>query len=231
MTNEIKIFPNIPVSHWIKLRQQFKRSIPGSVSINYLSTVLGISETSAKVNTLPTLKLINLVDEKGNTNQELAKKFRDDLQYKSFCKDLLEANYPLEVRDVFPDTNVERDKVKSWFMNHSGVGDSAAQRFVAFYFILLEANPNPESSGLTTHPPDSKKIPSIVKKAEKKAVTAKQEKPRDEESHEKIEEGKGKDHNFPGLNINIQIHISSDATPDQIEKIFEAMSKHIYKNK
>lgn len=33
----------------------------------------------------------------------------------------------------------------------------------------------------------------------------------------------------PGLNINLEIHISSDATPDQIDKIFESMAKHIYR--
>jgi len=29
----------------------------------------------------------------------------------------------------------------------------------------------------------------------------------------------------------LQIHISADATPDQIDKIFESMAKHIYKKK
>ena len=33
----------------------------------------------------------------------------------------------------------------------------------------------------------------------------------------------------PGININLQIHISADASPDQIEQIFAAMAKHIYR--
>jgi len=125
MANEIKIFPNIPVSHWIKLRQQFKKSIPTTISSNYLSSVLGINETSAKVNVLPSLRIINFIDEKGTTNQEFAKKFRDDSQYQSLCQDILIANYPQEVREAFPDINLEREKVKSWFMNHSGVYSGA----------------------------------------------------------------------------------------------------------
>ena len=32
----------------------------------------------------------------------------------------------------------------------------------------------------------------------------------------------------PELNINIQIHISSDAEPNQIDKIFESMAKHLF---
>lgn len=35
----------------------------------------------------------------------------------------------------------------------------------------------------------------------------------------------------PKLHIDIQIHISPDATPQQIEQIFESMSKHLYKTK
>lgn len=32
------------------------------------------------------------------------------------------------------------------------------------------------------------------------------------------------------LHIDIQIHIDSDATPEQIDKIFESMAKHLYRN-
>jgi hypothetical protein len=35
----------------------------------------------------------------------------------------------------------------------------------------------------------------------------------------------------PSLNINLQIHISADATVEQIEKIFESMAKYLYKPK
>ncbi len=32
----------------------------------------------------------------------------------------------------------------------------------------------------------------------------------------------------PSLHIDIQVHISPDATPEQIDKIFESMAKHLY---
>lgn len=35
----------------------------------------------------------------------------------------------------------------------------------------------------------------------------------------------------PSLHIDIQIHISPDATTDQIEQIFSSMAKHLYKGK
>ena len=35
----------------------------------------------------------------------------------------------------------------------------------------------------------------------------------------------------PSLHIDLQIHISPEASPDQIDKIFSSMSKHLYGNK
>jgi glycine cleavage system regulatory protein len=33
----------------------------------------------------------------------------------------------------------------------------------------------------------------------------------------------------PSLHIDIQIHIPSDASPEQIESIFASMAKHLYR--
>lgn len=231
MANETKIFPAIPLTHWINLRNQFKKSIPGTVTTNYISSVLGMSESSAKTNILPSLRMIYLIDKNGIINQELAKKFRDDSLYKEFCQEILSDNYPQEVRDAFPDTSSDKEKVKSWFMNHSGVGSNAGQKITAFYFILLEANTKIEVTSTTLKSTDKIKSKKIIKKPTKKdaqpiqSVTASTQVPH---TNDKIISTKK---SMPDLNINIQIHISSDATPDQIEEIFKAMSKHIYLNK
>lgn len=37
--------------------------------------------------------------------------------------------------------------------------------------------------------------------------------------------------NSPSLHIDIQVHISPDSSPEQIDKIFESMAKHLYKQK
>ena len=39
------------------------------------------------------------------------------------------------------------------------------------------------------------------------------------------------DSGSPSLHIDIQVHISPDSSPDQIDKIFESMAKHLYKQK
>ena len=36
------------------------------------------------------------------------------------------------------------------------------------------------------------------------------------------------DHHLPMLHIDVQIHISADAKPDQIDQIFASMAKHLY---
>jgi hypothetical protein len=33
---------------------------------------------------------------------------------------------------------------------------------------------------------------------------------------------------LPGLHIDVQIHISPEAAPDQIDQIFASMAKHLY---
>jgi len=109
---------------------------------------------------------------------------------------------------------------------NSGVGDSAAKRIVAFYIVLLEANTSFESISSTPKP----KVVKNPKDSVKKIPEPQKERTSIEEKHEAKEEIPQKNQKFPDLNINIQIHISSDATSEQIEKIFEAMAKHLYKN-
>ena len=42
------------------------------------------------------------------------------------------------------------------------------------------------------------------------------------------QEDKASSVNRPNLHIDLQIHISPDSTPEQIEAIFASMAKHLY---
>jgi hypothetical protein len=220
-----KTFPSIPVSHWLSLRTQFKKSIPGTMSTNYLASVLSMTELSARNNILPSLKQIGLIDSEGKTNQDLAKKFRDDETYPSLCKTILQSVYPQDVQDAFPDKDVNKEKVKSWFMNHSGQGESGGGKMAGFYLALLAADPTAANGSVA-------KSASSRKEVKAKPVIPQKQTPVDpvHENHEqKTQSGLHKNHG-PELNINIQIHISSDASPDQIKSIFENMAKYVYKS-
>ena len=227
MEDTSKHFPNIPVTHWHNLRIQFKKSIPGTISSNYLASVLDMTEASAKVNITPSLRQIGLIDTKGKTNQDLARKLRDDSLYPKFCEEVIKKIYPQELRDAFPDKDSSRDQIKTWFMNHTGVGDSAGSRIVAFYIALLQADPKVTTASNNTSKTKDAKPKSASIQIKKAVKTEKKQAPEVKTQpvshHEK--------HNFgPDLNINIQIHISSDASPDQIKSIFENMAKYVYKN-
>lgn len=226
MADEMKYFPNIPVMHWNKLRTQFKKSIPGTISSNYLATVLDMTETSAKANILPSLRQIGLIDNEGKTNQETAKKFRDDELYPKFCEEIIHKIYPQGLRDAFPDKEVNREKIKKWFMNHTNVGDSAASRIVSFYVALVEADPNPQvSNSVKTNVSKPKLAKQSLKPTPQKDTKVSLD------SHSNDTPPKNNRTNSgPDLNINIQIHISSDASADQIKSIFENMAKYVYKN-
>lgn len=65
------------------------------------------------------------------------------------------------------------------------------------------------------------------------AVVPEKEKPEPEPQHEEKKEPQKQTKNTsisasPDVHINVQVHISPESTPEQIEKIFESMRKHLY---
>jgi len=175
-----------------------------------------MKEASARNNILPYLKQVKIIDDDGKPNDR-AKKWRDDTQFKTVCAEIITEIYPQELQDVCPDTLADRDSVERWFSNDTGDGKVAVNKMVAFYTILIEADPpntsEPKKKSLSAKTP-------VRKSSQKPTVTPKPE------NANKSDDRKN---NIPSMNINLQIHISSDASPDQIDKIFESMAKHIYK--
>jgi hypothetical protein len=217
--SERKTFPMLPESHWWKLRERFKSSIPGVVTDSYLASVLNIQKNSAQANVLPALKQINLIDDDGKTS-EIAKEWRDDHKYPDVCKKIAKSIYPQELFDAFPNPSQDREGLKRWFAHITGTGDVAVGKMVALFLLITEANPQNSTTISKTKSEKSKPVVKATKgtvtKQKSVEQTGKQEIPTKEK---------------PDININLQIHISSDATPDQIDKIFESMSRHIYKER
>lgn len=214
---ETKVFPLIPVKHWWALRKRFQQSIPGVVTDNYLATVLSMQAVSARANVLPSLKRMRIIDDEGRPT-DLAKKWRDDSQYAQVCKAIRQEVYPQELSDAVPNAVTDRDSVETWFANHTGAGRVAVQRMAACYVVLCEGDPAkaPElgprqrvSAEKRTTPPkryaETRRLPERIHQ-------------RDEIKH----------NGWPELCINLQVHISADASGDQIDQIFASMAKHIY---
>ncbi len=223
MAEQSRSFPMLPVAHWWALRKKFRQSIPGVVTDTYLASVLDMQVASARANVLPFLKTLRIVDGDGKT-LERAKLWRDDHHYPEVCKAILKETYPQELLDMVSGVSTDRAQIERWFSNHTGSGQAAVNRMVALFNVLVEADASKQTdqSGKKAKPtkePKPKKLtvtptPSSQPPTHSSAGSAPQ----------------GLSATPPGININLQIHISADASSDQIDQIFASMAKHIYKS-
>jgi len=221
---EKKSFPQFPVKHWWKLRKKFKQSIPGTVTPNYLASVLNMKEVSARDNVYGYLKLMKIIDQDGKPMSR-ATKWRDDQEYPKVCDSIVKELYPQDLIDAVPDPGKDKEPAARWFANHTGAGEVAINKMVACYTVLRSR--------------DASKAPQHADKKSKpkKQATAKKKTPStgNKVSHPKKEvkdsapeiNGKGR-RTSPEICINLQVHISSDSSNDQIDQIFASMAKHIY---
>lgn len=225
-----KSYPMLPVGHWWTLRKRFKQSIPGVVTEGYLSTVLKMAAQSARANVLPFLKTLGIIDDEGKTT-ERAREWRDDSRYAGVCKEILKQVYPQELLDTVNDSS-QVDEAQRWFARDAGVGEGAARRMATLYVLLLEADVSktPDEKAERARPerksPASASRPDFARREaaprEPAAPASAAPPPAIAPSH------MSSPSHLPGININLEIHISADATSDQIDAIFASMAKHIY---
>jgi Family of unknown function (DUF5343) len=219
-------YPMLPISHWWALRKKFKQSIPGVVTDGYLASVLGMEANSARANVLPFLKTLGLIDDDGKTGP-LANKWRDDGHYAEVCKEILKKVYPQELRDAVSDVG-HRTQAERWFSINTGTGKGAAGRMASLYMTLLEADASKQveqDKGEGKKKSVGKdKIP--IKETPVRVATPATTPP----IPPPIPPSTSSTHlQVPGININLEIHISADSTPEQIDQIFASMAKHLYK--
>jgi hypothetical protein len=223
MGKEKASYPKIPEQNWWKLREVFKKSVPSVITKTSLSAILLITEASARANILGSLKRLGIIDDTGKPT-DLAYDWRDDNKYGEACNKMREQLYPVELRELCNDIeSVNADQITSWFMRSARCGKAAARSYANFYLLLLKANPNDNferEKPSRTKNATGKPSPRFNKSKESTAI--KKEKV---VSHAHIT-GK-KFSRIPELHINIQLHISSETTAEQIDKIFESMAKHL----
>jgi Family of unknown function (DUF5343) len=219
MAEEKKTYPMLPIAHWWALRKKFKQSIPGVVTDGYLATVLSMGANSARANVLPYLKTLGIIDAEGKTTDR-AKQWRDDARYPAVCKEILKEVYPQELLDAVTDSS-QREQAETWFAHKTAAGESAVGRMAVLYCVLLEADASKQPDEKAERARPEKKFgktPAIVvaEPVEPEIIkhTAANKTPNAPQ--------------IPGININLEIHISADSTPDQIDAIFASMAKHIY---
>jgi hypothetical protein len=227
MAEQKKPFPMLPIAHWWALRKKFKQSIPGIVTDKYLATVLEMEVNSARANVLPFLKTLGIIDDEGKTTDR-AKLWRDDIHYPEVCQAIVKEVYSKDLIEAVPNPNQERSQAERWFANHTGTGHAAVRRMAALYATLVEADAS-KQPGQEKKSPPKKAQKQHTKPRETRMAKAAANETASSPLPSSTQALSGPIPIAPGININLQIHISADASSDQIDQIFASMAKHIYK--
>lgn len=206
---------------WVELRNRFRKSMPKQVNADYLQSILGIS-TKAAQNLLPQLKAVGLISDDNGAPTDLANDFRDDQGYAAACDRILARVYPAALLDAHPEPNDDIDGVARWFMRNAGTGEASARMQARFLAMVASRTPPEPGERKERKPPKST---GPLNKAVAPRVTkeVKAGSQRSQRNNLGVGPAAG-----PAIHLDIQIHISADAGPDQIDAVFASMARHLY---
>lgn len=182
--------------------------VPPKVTIAWLKTIGFTSSNDSSL--IGALKLAQLIGENGNPTPNW-QKFRGPKGKEVLAQGIMEGYSALYA--VYPDAHARpNDDLENVFSTSSKAGKQAIAKAVATFkklvaeadFSDLVLNGGTEELHIETnelHAPLSKHKPT-------KATAS--------------------NGGNPSLHIDVQIHISSEASAEQIDQIFASMSKHLY---
>ncbi|MCB0201814.1 MAG: hypothetical protein KDI03_17240 [Anaerolineae bacterium] len=163
----------------------------------------------------------------------MAYNWRDDEKYPAVCQSIIESVYPVELRDFYHDLDQDPVGLTGWFMNYCRCGEPAARMYTAFYRLLLRADPANQEQPTMKPPTPANKLsaPRLAQSRKKSEVPESQVRPALEEPLEAPRQIQSTAEALfspvPQFHINIQLHISPETSAEQIDKIFESMSRHL----
>lgn len=219
-------YPYMSAGQWFGVRAKLRQSLPSSIDVDWVMAALGTSEKGAR-NVTPQLRAVGLIDTEGKPT-DLALDLRDDGEYANSCKKILEKLYPEALRGAWDNPDEEPAKVAAWFMRNAGTGQATAMNQAKLYLTLLKAElPLLEATAKKTSTKKSVRTPAKNASPARAAVqetTAPVSNPEVQQDPPSSLSG----HLGPTLHIDMQIHISADASDSQIDTIFKSMAKHLY---
>lgn len=233
---ESKSYPYMSPSVWTALRRTFHKQVPTKVTLTYLSSVLAVTEKTAK-NIFPQLRNLGLIDQEG-VPTELAQEFRFEDSYPKACDTILQTLYPVEVREIYSTPDADPAAVALWFMRHSKSGQASATVVAKFYLHLMAKTPLPDETKPRTPRATTKSTTKAEPKATVRAVSEHISEPVKTENEPELvpstPHANAPGHLLPvqqpspSLHVDLQVHIDSSASADQIDAIFASMAKHLY---
>lgn len=215
-------FLQIPTTVWWGIRQLLQRTPKAKLDESMLSASLGVQPTAAR-QYLTELKRVGLFDEDGRST-ELANRWRMDETYWAAVEDIASSSYPESLVTIAPPGAADRKRVVNWFMTQ-GLGEGSAKNKAATYLLITSLQPNAAPNGAAKADPLRSGEKDIVAKPTKNSPT--KTKPLRATMAGAGGTENRTDEGIIPLNLNIQIHISADASNDQIETIFSAMRKYL----
>ena len=218
--NEKKTYPRLPAKNWWTLRERFKQTSPARVDADYLQSVLGLTSAASAGNLMGPLRTLGLIDEKGAPT-ERALDWRHDETYGEVCEAIVADVYPDSLRSAFPNPAGASAAIATWFARNTGAGQGAATGMAALFILLSDGDPAGRMNGATPASGRAPRPASATRATKVPKVTA-------SPASKAVPDELGRNREAPSLNINVQVHISSDASADQIDQIFKSMSDHLY---
>lgn len=210
---EASVFPQVPANVWWGVRNVIARNPRVTLDSTSLATLLNVQPTAARQYATQ-LQQLGIVDENYKVT-DLAGRWRTDEAYTSARQEILEKVYPGALLELAEPTNENRAMIERWFTGQ-GLGVGTAKNKTATYLLVggdLPSEIKSEKVKKTAQNGQSSKASSA--KSIKKNATS--------EPPTRIPPSA---ESMP-LNVNVQIHISADASSDQINSIFDAMRRYL----
>ena len=211
-------FPQIPGRVWWGVRDLLNQRPKMKFDEGNLAATLNVQPAAAR-QYLSELKRIGILDDQGAAS-ELGDRWRHDEGYEVVVEELLSHSYPEGLVHIAPPGSAERNAVEKWFA-HAGLGSGTAKNKAGTYLMI--ANDRPGEAKVRTAPQRTERpSPNGKPKGERSASKS----ARRTEGATRADVREGAPASIP-LNLNVQIHISADASSEQIETIFAAMRKYL----
>lgn len=212
-------FPQIPSRVWWGFRQLLKRNPNAKYNADMLAASLDVQLAAAR-QYLAELKRLGVLDDEGSATST-GLKWRQDETYAE-AVDEISKIYPDDLTVIAPPGSADRQTIINWFMRQQ-LGEGSAKNKTATYMLVTSAEPG-DAVSRPSNPKDSESTTS--RKPRKRSKSS----PPTADDVESNRDSAPTNHTpidaFP-LNVNVQIHISADASSDQIEMIFQSMRKYL----
>jgi hypothetical protein len=185
--------------------------VPTKITTKWLESIGYKSSNDRSI--LGVIRQIKFIDDSNNATEKWTK-YRGG-NYKQVLADGIREGYT-DLFAIYPDAHVRSNEdLENFFSTKSTAGKQVISAIVGTFKSLCEL----ADFSAVPNSVDNNSNDSILKVQPAGNTPNERETSREQPSFS------------PKLHIDIQVHISPDATPQQIDQIFESMAKHIYRMK